>query len=471
MDGQKITPLIGWLSDLTRIGTPATGRPSGSTAEPSTRWSIGSSVITIGSVADPVGVADPASRGADSPTAPQASSPGPRRAMRNVCSPRASRGIVRRPPASVAKDRDDWPRPRVSTTIPATPAPSRSTTRTWIGPAGGGLSAAVGAGRGPSPRPTPAIPIPAAVSRTIDNVAIRRMSCLRISAPARIATAAGAAAAIVPPPPTAAAARAIAAASPGGIGTGPVPMAIGAIPRRSNRRRSRSRPRASRLWSVPTGHPISPAACSYECPSRSQRTTAARKGSGRPSSSSWISGRGSGGAGATGSDRSDCSRRRRSSSRRRARSRRARAATRRATPYSHPAKASPRRIDPARRARTRKAAWQASSASWRSPRIERQTPSTIGPCRSTIAAKAASAAASPRPRRKHSNNWPSVHPESVPTPKSVRSEADSRPASPQDSVLADPRIAMAPRPDSPRPARQSGHDAPAVFPISRDAPA
>ena len=52
---------------------------------------------------------------------------------------------------------------------------------------------------------------------------------------------------------------------------------------------------------------------------------------------------------------------------------------------------------PGLRARTRKTAWKASSACWRSPRSCRQTPSTIGPWRATSAAKAASPAGSSRP--------------------------------------------------------------------------
>ena len=53
-----------------------------------------------------------------------------------------------------------------------------------------------------------------------------------------------------------------------------------------------------------------------------------------------------------------------------------------------------RRIDPARRASTRKTAWKASSAACSSPSRWRQTPSTIGPCRATRTAKAASRTAS-----------------------------------------------------------------------------
>ena len=72
---------------------------------------------------------------------------------------------------------------------------------------------------------------------------------------------AGAAAAIVFPAPMPRAARAI-AADKRGDRAGPIPRTAGAIPRRSSRRRSRRRPRASRLCTVPTGQHSSPAACS-----------------------------------------------------------------------------------------------------------------------------------------------------------------------------------------------------------------
>ena len=78
---------------------------------------------------------------------------------------------------------------------------------------------------------------------------------------------------------------------------------------------------------------------------------------------------------------------------------------------------------PADRARTRKAAWHASSASCRSPSTARQTPSTIGPCRSTIAANAASDSVrvgGPRPRANRSRSWPSVSP-------ARRPDAEQRP--------------------------------------------
>ena len=56
------------------------------------------------------------------------------------------------------------------------------------------------------------------------------------------------------------------------------------------------------------------------------------------------------------------------------------------------------------RARTKKVAWKASSASWWCPATRRQTPQTIGPCRRTRAAKAASSRCSTNePRRSPSS--------------------------------------------------------------------
>ena len=69
-------------------------------------------------------------------------------------------------------------------------------------------------------------------------------------------------------------------------------------------------------------------------------------------------------------------------------------AVRRATPYSQFASRLGSPIEGALRARTRKTVWKASSAWCRSPSRWRQMSRTIGPCRLTSAAKAASPAAS-----------------------------------------------------------------------------
>ena len=68
----------------------------------------------------------------------------------------------------------------------------------------------------------------------------------------------------------------------------PSPDESGANPRRMSRSRSRLRPRACRLFTVPTGHPRRPAASSCVRPSRSQSTRAFRQPSGKRPSSSWI---------------------------------------------------------------------------------------------------------------------------------------------------------------------------------------
>ena len=74
-----------------------------------------------------------------------------------------------------------------------------------------------------------------------------------------------------------------------------------------------------------------------------------------------------------------------------------RLATRRLTPWSHRPSDPSTRIEGALRARIRNVAWKASAEAWASPRNRRQTPRTIGPCRATIASKAASDEAWPRP--------------------------------------------------------------------------
>ena len=92
-------------------------------------------------------------------------------------------------------------------------------------------------------------------------------------------------------------------------------------------------------------------------------------------------------------------------------------AVRRATPYSQFPSRSGSRIDRALRARTRKTAWKASSASCGSPSTCRQMSRTIGPCRLTRAAKAASPAASRRAVNR-SMSWRSVNPATEPPSKS-----------------------------------------------------
>src|SRR5262245_31519669 len=81
------------------------------------------------------------------------------------------------------------------------------------------------------------------------------------------------------------------------------------------------------------------------------------------------------------------------------------AAMREATPWSQLGSEVDLRMEPAFWARPRKAAWQPSSASWALPRARRHTPSTIGPCRSTRTANAASSL--PATNRARSSRSPS----------------------------------------------------------------
>src|SRR5689334_12616660 len=78
----------------------------------------------------------------------------------------------------------------------------------------------------------------------------------------------------------------------------------------------------------------------------------------------------------------------------------------RATPYSQFPTSSRGWTDPALRTRTRKVAWNASSASARFGSKRRQTPQTIGPCRRTRVANATSS----RRSTNEPSNCPSVGP-------------------------------------------------------------
>jgi hypothetical protein len=175
-------------------------------------------------------------------------------------------------------------------------------------------------------------------------------------------------------------------------------------PRRASRRASSPRPRASRLDTVPSGQPSCRAASPRLRPSRSQSTTGARYRSGSRLSSWSSSGRRSGPGPSSRSSVPGTSSRGRSCARRRAAAAFALSAVRRATPYSQLPTRSRGTTEDALRTRTRNVAWKASSASCSWPSTRRQTPSTIGPCRRTSTANAASS----RHDRKRSSSCPSV---------------------------------------------------------------
>ena len=162
-------------------------------------------------------------------------------------------------------------------------------------------------------------------------------------------------------------------------------------PRRVSRSRNRAFARANRLESVPSVTPSRAAACRRDRPSSSQSTMAARCRSGRRPSSSSRMARSSLVCVSSGGSTGRITPSRFSCDFCRAARARASSAVRRATPCSQLANCSRRAIAGALRARTRNAAWNASSAACRLQSTRRQTPRTIAPCRFTKAANAASA--------------------------------------------------------------------------------
>ena len=266
--------MVGWSREDARIATPAIGFPSRSTTEPSTRWSNGKSIITIGSSSVPAG-----RFGLESFGAAQAERVRPATGDQetpladDIARDRHATAGVRRegPPRLIPRSHLD----RDSRRVPSPRGRRRgrgSVPTSVFFAAAAALGIRIVADARRPPARSAAVAIRPVVARIVKVVNIRVMICLLTSAPAIAAIAAGAAAAIVPPAPiTSTAVRAIAAvncddkaavADAGSVAPEPIPTTAGAIPRRSRRRRSRSRPRDSRLCNVPTGQPSSPAACS-----------------------------------------------------------------------------------------------------------------------------------------------------------------------------------------------------------------